>query len=1040
MRYDAGVARPLRTGLYEHVVTNELEDALRSFVTDRVNVSALAPADAPSVLARHLAREVERALRSVRAEDRPAHQARIVNDLLARLGELTNDEALRDEHLAPPPRRLEEIRDVAPLPRPATPLASSTLLTRNRAEPALGQELAREIASADRIDAIVAFVTVGGVRALQEALEAFARRGTAPQTRMRILTTTFTGTTEIGALDRLARLPGVEVRISYDVRRTRLHAKAWLFHRDTGLHTAYVGSANLTHTALGGGHEWMVKVCAADLPHVIEKFEGTFDSLWFDTEFERYDPSSEADRVRLGAALHVERGRAAAPPVLFTLRPLPFQEEILDRLAAERSLHGRMKNLVVAATGTGKTVIAAFDYKRRADAAGLAPRLLFVAHRRELLEQAQSTFRHVLHDGAFGELLADGEEPARWNHVFATIQSAVSRRIWDRLGRDHFRHVIIDECHHAPASDYQKLIPALAPEILVGLTATPERADGKSLLPDFAGHIAAELRLWSALERQLLVPFEYYGISDNTKLQSVRWTRSGYDLGELSKAYTSNKAAEERVDLVFEQLKRRVVDVRAVRALAFCVSIEHAEFMASAFTKQGLPALAVHGKTPAAIREAAPGRLRDREVNVLCTCDLYNEGVDLPFVDTLLLLRPTSSASLFVQQLGRGLRQHDDKSSCLVLDFIGQHRAEFRFDGPLSAMTGIGRARLPKAVQEGFPFLPAGCVLQLDSVVRDGILKSLRDAIASATRLVAEVRELAAEEGGALTLGRYLEATGRDPEDIYTKSAGGWTTLRRRAGLLGTVDEDLEDLSRRFGWLLHVDEPARLSTWTRAINDSAPIISPYERRRLAMLDFQLHHRGILRVAEDTVGYYTARPAIRDELVQLAAVLYERVALAADVEPVPGWPLALHRHYGRREIVAAVGFVKPGAKGKIPQGGILKLDDERRELLLVTLDKSSAGFSPTTRYRDYAISRSLFHWETQGNASVSRPSGRRYLESATNGWSFHLFVRTHDGAAYAYLGPVRYLRHEGDRPISITWALEHEMPAALYQQYATLAQG
>jgi hypothetical protein len=207
-----------------------------------------------------------------------------------------------------------------------------------------------------------------------------------------------------------------------------------------------------------------------------------------------------------------------------------------------------------------------------------------------------------------------------------------------------------------------------------------------------------------------------------------------------------------------------------------------------------------------------------------------------------------------------------------------------------------------------------------------------------------------------------------------------------------------------------------------------------------MLDFQLNRRGVLREPRETIAYFAGRPAIRSELAQLAAVLESRISLAEDVYPVANWPLGLHRHYSRREIVAAVGFAAPKEKGKIPQGGILMLERERRELLFVTLDKSASSFSPTTRYRDYAISRSLFHWETQASASVERPSGRRYIESAENGWSFYLFVRTDPDAAYAFLGPVRYQSHAGDRPIAITWALEHTMPAALFENFATLTQG
>jgi superfamily II DNA or RNA helicase len=857
-----------------------------------------------------------------------------------------------------------------------------------------------------------------------------------PGVRLRLLTTTFTGVTQVAALDTLARLPGAEVRISYDTRRTRLHAKAWLFHRNTGLTTAYVGSANLTSTALGSGQEWMVKLCAADMPHVIEKFEGTFDTLWEDGEFEPYSADNEAHRSRLQAALSQET-RSSDKTVLVTLRALPYQQEILDKLAAERSVHGRYRNLVVAATGTGKTVIAALDYVAQVTATGVPPRLLFLAHRKELLQQARETFRHALQDASFGELLVDGDTPQRWDYVFASIQSA--RGVVDRLGAEHFQHVVVDECHHVPAKSYQDVVPRLQPRILVGLTATPERSDNASLLPEFGGHVAAELRLWHALDDQLLVPFEYYGISDGVDLRKVRWNRNGYDAGALGDIYTGHTA---RADLIRHQLAKRVADPRAMRALAFCVSIEHAKFMAERFTAAGLPARAVFGDS--LDRDDAPALLRERSVNVLFTCDLYNEGVDLPFVDTLLLLRPTQSATLFLQQLGRGLRHHPGKSSCLVLDFIGQHRDEFRFDTTIAAITGIPRARLRKAVEEGFPYLPSGCGFQLDSVARDEILRSLRATLAGAKRLASDLRELSTEQGRP-SLSTFLNETGRDVEEVY--EAGGWTTLQRRAGLLELPEEQVEEteeLSRRLGWLQHIDEPVRLRAYGAALAaaaaQTAPQFTDQQRRQMLMLDTQLQHRGVLRAAEQTATYIAGKPAIVKEFEELREVLEDRVGLAAQVYPVSDWSLALHRHYSRREIAAGVGFVNAGDKSPTLHGGILQLKDVKRELLFVTLDKSGKDFSPTTRYRDYAISPELFHWETQGAASVERPSGRRYLDSGTNGWSFYLFVRPDPEATFAFLGRVHYVTHSGDRPIGISWKLEATMPALLYERYATLRPG
>jgi len=1033
-------------GVYEHLVTEALETELTSIAPLVPDFAALGDADAHILLARHVGREIERVLDGLPKKERTEQARMFAAKLMTHLASLASDDdvaaLIREQAPAAPARRLTALFKTSSPQRPKTPLTTSSLLTRSRGEPPLGHELSREIETSDRVDVIMAFITVSGVNAIREALHGFALRGG----RLRLLTTTFQGVTQVAALDELARLPGAQVKVSFDVRRTRLHAKAWLFHRRSELTTAYIGSANLTSTALGAGHEWMVKVCTGDLPHVIQQFEGTFETLWEDAEFESYRPEDEACRDRLSRALAQEQGGSAAGEqqlFLVAMRALPYQQEILDRLEAERALHGRRRNLVVAATGTGKTVIAALDYVRRAAAAGVRPRLLFLAHRKELLEQARTTFRHALQDRAFGELLVDTDVPEQWDHVFASIQSAASRGIVEKLGPAHYNHVIVDECHHMPAKTYQDVVPLLTPEVLVGLTATPERADGKSLLPDFDGHVAAELRLWHALDGQLLVPFEYFGISDGVDLRRVKWTRQGYDAEQLAQLYTGNTA---RADLVRHQLQQRVADMRRIRALGFCVSIEHARFMAQRFTECGVPALAVYGGSVE--RDDAQRRLREREVNILFVCDLYNEGVDMPFVDTLLLLRPTQSSTLFLQQLGRGLRLDPTsaKESCLVLDFIGQHRTEFRFDGVLSAITGIPRAAVRKAIEDGFPYLPSGCSLHLDRVARDVILQSLKASLGGARQLTKELREIIASRGGDRPrLATFLEQTGRELDDVY--DAGGWSMLLHDAGALSLNAAEsakaLEEGSKRLGWLQHVDEPERLRRYDEllhaALKHEPLALTAQDRTRVLMFDAQVQYRGVLRQPEAALAAVAASPALVQEYSELREVLEDRVGLFGQTLPVPEWPLALHRHYSRREVLTAVGYMEPGKKLIAHQGGILKLDG-KRELLFVTLDKSGSEYSPTTRYRDYAISPDRFHWETQGAASVTRESGKRYVESPGNGNTFFLFVRSKPGDAFAFLGPVEYESHQGDRPIGITWRLTYAMPAALYGRYATLQPG
>lgn len=1021
----------LADGVYESLVTQALERAIAEVeqAGRSVQVDDLAAVEGTALLVRHLATEIGRRLSSVPEAER----LEVCNRVLAAIGAKGPESVVADGVARQ--ALLAVYRDASEPPRPETPLSLSSLLTGAEGEPRLGAELEAEIATADRIDALVSFVTWEGWRRMSGAFERFAR----DERPLRLMTTTYTGATDAEAVEALARLPGARVRVSYDGRRTRLHAKAWLFHRLSGFSTAYVGSANLSRVALSGGLEWTVKAGQADLPHVLEKFGGTFETLWESAEFEPFDPGSEADRRRLREALDQESGRTRRPDapamLLVGVTPYPFQQALLDQLEAERTLHGRHRNLVVAATGTGKTMLAAFDYRRLVPPSGLRPRLLFVAHREELLQQAMQTYRLVLRDRSFGELLAGGAEPESFDHLFTTVQSFRSRDLFRRLGKSHWEVVVVDECHHAAADTYSELVEKLEPRILLGLTATPERADGESILPHFHDRTAAELRLGDALEKQLLAPFEYYGLADGTDLSAIRWSRGAYDAGELERVYTGD---DRRAELVIEQFRRLRGRVGEARALGFCVGVAHAQYMARKFSEAGIPAAALHGGSPDALRRDAPRMLERREVNVVFTCDLYNEGMDLPFVDTLLLLRPTSSSTVFLQQLGRGLRLHDDKTACLVLDFIGQSHEKFRFDRALTALTGIRRGQLQEAVERGFPTLPSGCHLKLDRVSRQIILDNLHAVLGGgAQRLTRELRACAEGHGGTATLAQFLADSGRPLDDVY--DAGGFTALRRLAGLpTPAAAPDEADLAGRLKHLTHLDDPDRLALYGRlARGELAPGgLSLADRRRLLMLGYQLYRETArLLTPEGVATLFDAHPALREELGQLLEVLDDRVLLAPAGDLPADWALSLHRTYSRREAQTAVGDWTETAKPSSREG--VRRVGSDLELLFVTLVKEEKHFSPTTRYRDFAISPRLFHWQSQAATGPESMAGRRYLEQATNGNRFLLFVRKQQGEEFHFLGPVRYLSHEGSRPMSITWRLEHPLPAALYQAFATL---
>jgi superfamily II DNA or RNA helicase/HKD family nuclease len=1017
------LANPLEPGLHEALLTEAVHEARLAVerAGGQVEVGALDPAELPRVLARHVEHVVRRAL-GVRGVD----PAALVQSLLARVGEFSA-QASAGEAV----HGLSEVRAVhaqagrSPVRRPSTPLSSSAIFTNGPDEPSIGGELRRELESADRVDLLMAFVKVQGLRLIDGPVGDFLARGGT----FRVISSTYLGATDRKALDRLVEL-GAEVRVAYESNRTRLHAKAWLFHRATGYSTAYVGSSNLSQSAMVQGLEWNVRLAAAESPHLFEKFRATFEAYWAGGEFETYDPERFDAHIQRQRQGRVDGGVRFD---LFDIRPLPHQQEMLDRLEAERKLHDRWRNLVVAATGTGKTVLAALDFRRvRAELGD--PTLLFVAHRKEILEQSLHTFRGVLRDNTFGELLVDAQEPTAWRHVFASIQTLARRDLDPR----QFAVIIVDEFHHAAADTYDRFLNRMEPTLLVGLTATPERHDGRSVTARFHDRFAVELRLWEALDRELLCPFHYFGINDEVDLRAVKWARGGYDTSGLENLYTGN---DIRVRLVLDQLRQKVADIRAMRALGFCVSIAHAEFMARCFQMAGVPALAVSSSTPRDARDSARSALELGTINAIFTVDLYNEGVDIPRADTILLLRPTESPTVFLQQLGRGLRSAPDKACCTVLDFIGQQHRSFRFDLRFRALTGVSRRELVDAIEAGFPRLPAGCHIQLDRVAREHVLANVRAAVPTRRdRMAAELRDLSRDVG----LGDFLHATMLDLEDVYRTRGWTWLGLRRLAGLPAPGDGVSDELAKAVAGLLHVDDSDRLTVWRRELEREAPPdverVSPRTRRLLTMLHFLL--RGVqapVASLQASLDALWGDEGARAELRELLALLDGRTDHLTHALGDPlGVPLRVHGRYTRDEVLAAFDYLQPTAPISHREG--VYFDKATgTDVFFITLEKSETHFSPTTRYEDYPLARDRFHWQSQNATSRESATGRRYLGSREGLGPVLLFVRLRRKddrqltAPYLFLGPARLESAEGDRPISIVWRLTRPMPAETYER-------
>ncbi len=653
-----------QSGIYEQLITQLVEKRLdreRFYVGERMLTS-----DEASVwLSRFLSNILEYAIGSVpTGNDQLQKQIALSNELLLWLKERLQDDGLIEENLLnsqgkiltalyelenPIAANLKQyVEDIFPL----TGLTQSELFCGSNAGLSLESELKREILSADKIYWLVSFIKWAGIRIFRKELEAF----TASGRELKVITTSYMGATDAKAVEYLASLPNTEVKLSYNTERERLHAKSYLFLRNTGYHTGYIGSSNLSHSALTNGLEWNLKITSQEIPHIIDKSLSTFETYWASNEFERFDGDASSTE-KLNRALRQQRGREDQSAAhFFDITPFPHQSEILEQLAVERDVHQCFRNLVVAATGTGKTLISAFDFARFLKGKPNAT-FLFVAHREEILKQARAAYRGVLRDGSFGELWVGSHAPAHYRQLFVSIQTLNNQLDQLHLTPEYYDYIVIDEVHHIAANSYRAVLAYFQPSLLLGLTATPERHDGGDILADFGGVIAAEIRLPEAINRRHLSPFQYFGIDDDTDLRNIAWSRGRYDIEQLTNLYTHNQA---RVDKIVLSLQEIVTDIRQMKALAFCVSREHADYMTKQLLLKGINADILTSDNSDQ-RQQKQQALRSGQINVLCVVDIFNEGVDIPEVDTLLFLRPTESLTIFLQQLGRGLRLAEGK-------------------------------------------------------------------------------------------------------------------------------------------------------------------------------------------------------------------------------------------------------------------------------------------------------------------------------------------------------------------------------------------
>ena len=616
------------------------------------------------------------------------------------------------------------------------------------------------------------------------------------------------------------------------------------------------------------------------------------------------------------------------------------------------------------------------------------------------------------------------------------------------MGADYYDYVVIDEVHHSQAGSYREIFNRLKPEIFIGLTATPERMDGKDIKPDFNDRFAAEIRLEEALNQQLLAPFDYFCVTDDSvDLSQIACRGDAYDKNTLNSLYNGNK---DRFAIIQRALENYVNEPMECKAVCFCCSIDHAEFMAKMFNAAGYKAMAVTSRNSEDI-DMVSDKLAHGEINYLCVADMLNEGIDIPEIDTVLFLRPTESLTVFLQQLGRGLRLADGKTCLTVLDFVAQAHQSYNYESRFRALVGRGNRSVEDEIKNGFLFLPRGCSITMERQAQEYILKNIREAIFNLRRLRREVQHFRQNTGQELTLLNFLENFGLDWRLIY-KTPGSWARLKQQAGIkvdgFNPDSKYVKLLEGGLARLFHTNSYDYLSFLMKLVANK--MVLPTNASKRDRKFFALFYYTIWMDTVDKVNR-TFNLSIQDISEAVASLvsmkwfmeeLYVLVELRlSQLSKTTQWisiddeaEIELYGCYSADEIH----LLLENKLGRWQVFGTQYNMERKLAMVFVTINKSDKEYSPSTRYEDYAISANQFHWQSMNGVRIDSEEGQRIIHQPTNGWKFILFVRDTkkdeygNTNGYYCLGLIDYNYSSGERPMNVVWDMQNSIPGFILE--------
>ena len=959
--------------------------------------------------------------------------------------------------------------------------------------------LKQELLNCKKFYFIVSFIRYSGIQLLISTLDELEKQGIQGE----IITSVYLNITDSKALRKLLSYKNIKVKI-YNNSSESFHTKAYLFEKEK-YHSVVIGSSNISQSALYSAEEWNVKLTDSSFFNIYGKSLNQFEKLWhsneaieltqdFIDEYEKYKKSVNVQNTFDYRKTKIEQENEFVPNSM--------QKRVLQKLKETR-INGNKKGLVISATGTGKTYLAAMDIKqffeinsntenklfkindKKSKTSNI--KFLFIAHREELLENAINVFSKILKidKNEFGRIYGGLKEIDK-SIIFASIQSL--RNCYNEFKPNFFDYIIVDEFHHSMSDSYLKTLSYFNPKFLLGLTATPKRMDGKDILSLCDYNVVDEIGIKEALEEDLIVPFHYFGVNDYT----INYDNIPYKNGKYNeKILLENLLLNTRTDYIVEKINKFGFDGDELSAVAFCQNIEHAFFMKEEFSKKGYKSAVITANTSSNERSEILEKFKNKKIEILCVVDILNEGIDIPTINLLLFLRPTMSSTIFIQQIGRGLRKAKNKDFVTIIDFIGNHKKDYLLINYFSSEVDnkdtlfTKKEKIINEIKNQFSNIPKSCYVELDRICQNRIIEKIEKINFSSKNILKEMyldykAEIGKSEDEFLQIADFdtnielfqelcLKMHSFYNAQLQFEDSKIFKNENEKNPLNTTEIEFLEYLEKKitlvepFTFLI-IDY---LATGKEYINNS-DLLNKYKVFFDIKRNFEKHYllnRIFEELMEDEIlektlygyrfskkyeklfsnGKLNEKSTIKSnkkvnksnfinrlkQLIYLGLNEFKRNDLDEFNENI----LISYKEYKRVELQILL-------DSKVPKGswraGYANTDKDI--CLFATIDKTHI-FQENLKYDNSLFADDIIQWISQPKTSHNSSVGQMFIHHKEKGFKVHIFIRKYafmngnKTNPFIYLGNAKYYSSQGDKPMKILWKLDKKIPQKLiYELY------